>query len=224
MANEDYTTSTEIDPNNRISVTASVLTYTGLARNESAYRYWDKGVNFFSGDFTHKVDAIYTSRAGDSYCLVCNWVIANDIGAANVLFGTNCLAVFRYEYINLPYIYLREVDAGSIYDSIYTDGNSPQNRYFTITRDENVGAFGTIYLYIYSDIARTNLLSTRSVTLHTSKKDYRYLYAIQSYNDSTLPSLTGRMENLDIGIIVDDLSTKFLLPDFLNGMMMISGG
>lgn len=52
MANEDFTTYSEVDPNNRLSYTTSRLTITGMQRDEDCYAYDDKGLNNFSGNFT----------------------------------------------------------------------------------------------------------------------------------------------------------------------------
>ena len=199
MSFEDFTTYVEVDPNAHISVATNVITFTGLARNESAYVYKDAGVDHFNGDFTHLVDAIYTSVSGTD--VLGNWALGNDIGDVFFLQGAgkNALLVFRSEANGInANDYLRENDGGTLYTSFYVDTLSPQNRYYKIVRDEAVGTYGTIYLYIYSDAARTNLLSTLSIALHTSKKDYRYVYAVQSYNDGNAGAGTGRNENLDL--------------------------
>ena len=203
MPNEDYTTSTEVDPNNKISVTASVLTFTNLARNESAYRYWDKGVNYFNGDFTHLVDSIISSAGYGG--IVTNWAVANDIGDLVTIIGAgkSSLSVYKYRLLGgqVEHVLL-ETDNGSQYSISYIDIAAPVTRYLKVVRDEAVGSFGTVYLYIYTDIARTNLLATLSVALHTSKKDYRYIYAVQSYNSGDAINIVGRNENLDLQEIV----------------------
>ena len=212
MSFEDFTTYVEVDPNAHISVATNVITFTGLARNESAYVYKDAGVDHFNGDFTHLIDAIYTSVTGTD--VLGNWALGNDIGELFLLHsaGKNALIVFRSEASGVnANDYLRENDGGTLYTSSYVDTLSPQNRYYKIKRDENVGTYGTIYLYIYSDAARTNLLSTLSIALHTSKKDYRYIYAVQSYNDGKAGAGTGRNENLDL-----QEAAGTVIPVFMN--------
>ena len=202
MPYEDFTTYVEVDPNSHISVAANVLTLTGIARNENAYVYKDFGVAYFSGDFTHLVDAIYTSLTGASPFLV-SWALGNVIGGMLSVWASpnSALVVYRAETSGgTANIIIIESDGGTQYSSLYADSYSPQNRYHKIVRDELVGANGTIYVYIYSDSARTTLISTLSIALHTSKKDYRYIYAAQSFNYGDGGTFTGRNENLDLNI------------------------
>ena len=85
MAYQDFTTYIKVVPNGHISVAANVLTLTGLARNEDAYVYKDFGVNYFSGDFTHLVDAIYTSVSGTD--VMVNWALGNVVDDMLVMQG-----------------------------------------------------------------------------------------------------------------------------------------
>lgn len=214
MALEDFTTYTKVDPNSKFSVSANSITYTGLLNSESAYIYKDAGINHFAADFTHLVDAIYTSAAGAS-TLVGNWAITNDIGTLDVIEGAGKSALYAFLYTVVGVsrnIYIKENDNGTKYSTSYPDSAPPQNRYFKIIRNESVGTYGTIYLYIYSDADRTNLLSTLSIALHTSKKDYRYVYAVQSdYYPSFTGNTTGYMNNLDLGEAVTTNSGFFAI-------------
>jgi hypothetical protein len=69
-----------------------------------------------------------------------------------------------------------------------------------LERDESVGTYGTLYCRVYPTPADraggTNILATLSVTLR-AKRDYRYAYALQSYNDASAgKTLSGYSENL----------------------------
>jgi len=51
MPPKDYTTAIEVDPNNRYAVISDTVTIVDLGLNESAYIYWDEGVDNFDGDY-----------------------------------------------------------------------------------------------------------------------------------------------------------------------------
>src|SRR3990172_12759017 len=66
MAYEDFTTYTEVDPNNRFSVATNVITITELTRTEDAYIYKDQSAGHFSGDFEHLFKFVFTAGANDT--------------------------------------------------------------------------------------------------------------------------------------------------------------
>lgn len=202
MALENFTTADiDFDENNKTAITsATVIDVTSLNRTDTTYIGWDKGVDFFSGDFTHKVDGIYTDATG-SNGIFAAWALGNILGDYIANSAGDSLTILSSENIgSLHHIYIIEFDNGTQYTTTFEGSLSPVTYYFKVVRDENVGTYGTIYLYIYSDAARTNLLSTLSNALHSSKKDYRYLYAMQGYDNAQhIGTVTGRVENLDIG-------------------------
>jgi len=69
--------------------------------------------------------------------------------------------------------------------------------YNKVKRDEAIGDNGTLYMYIYSDAGRTNLLDTLSVAL-TSKVDFRYFYVAQNTDTGGADECYGWLENLDL--------------------------
>ena len=50
---QNFTTFTEVDPNTRISKTATRVTWTDITKPEDAYVYKDMTADYFDGDFTH---------------------------------------------------------------------------------------------------------------------------------------------------------------------------
>lgn len=194
---EDFTTYTEVDPNGHITVYANRVEWTGLVRGEKAYVYKDKGVNHFDGDFEHLLEI--EIAASDDQGISSPWVLANTVEAMFDLRGGSIFEMQVFQSSGTPDIYLSEWDSGTQHVSS-SYGISFNTRYYLkIKRDESVGAFGTIYCYIYSDSARTNLLQTLSVALHTSKKDFRYVYACTSYGSvfGEFPQ-EGATYNLDL--------------------------
>ena len=204
MAIEDFTTYTETDPNSRIAVTASRVTWAALTRDEDAYVYADKGASYFAGNFeiqfTFRI--ISGSSIGTLACTI--WALTNllddrvGISTANgdflSLYTNDIKAANRY-------IRLEECDGGTAhYSSTSSQLTLDTDYYITIIRNELVGTYGTLYCYIYTDIGRTTLHgSVLSVALNSSKKDFRYLFALLS-SDTNEASVTssGYTEAIEI--------------------------
>ena len=199
MAIENFLTYTEEDPNNRITITSSTITFASIARNETAYVYSDKGVNHFSGDFEHLLEINQTSglNGGWNY----SWFMSNDLGdgatlqtASKSYLGVNTLNTGD----TTPNIYLAEVDSGTLYYAGPYVGALNTPYYIKVKRDEAVGTYGKVYCYIYSDSGRTTLLDTLELLMHTSKKDFRYIYGFNTYNDANTYTQSGYTKNLDL--------------------------
>ena len=193
----------ETDPNSRITVTSSRVTWTNLTRDEDAYVYKDKGVDYFSGNFEVQFTHRSTGYAWEGTLATNIWSLTNLVDDMLGIDEANGDALLVYVGNSLgdgkPYFVLQEFDAGSPYSSGTYAGEFNTDYYFTIKRNEAVGAYGTVYCYIYSDSARTNLLSTLSKGLHSSRKDYRYIYTLQSWdtNESVIKH-SGYNENVEI--------------------------
>ncbi len=200
MAIEDFGTYTEVDPNSRVTVATRRVTHTALDRNETAYVYKDKGAAFFSGDFVQLITVFMTALSNGS--VVFAWGVANTLNDFRTikdasgnwlgisLVGTGAGVV--------PTIVLGENDGGSVFTDSFP-GSLATPYYLKIVRDESVGSFGTLSCFIYTDAARTTLVDTLTITLHTSKKDFRYVYAVSSDNLPATPITgSGYSENLEI--------------------------
>jgi hypothetical protein len=94
------------------------------------------------------------------------------------------------------YLWLQETNgaADATDSSVGLSGDT--NYYVTVKRDEDTGTYGTLYAYIYSDISRSTLEDTLTVTL-TEKQDFRFLYGMISYDGATGGATwDGTIENL----------------------------
>jgi len=199
-AKEDYTAYVEYDLDSKYTVTAHQITVEDLTRNEVAFIYRDFGVNYFSGDFEFDVEGQVKATSNGlatGYC----WALTNLLQSLNVIDGVSgdFLAVsFQEEDGDVEWrIYLTECDGGTLYEDYYIC-SADTTYYLTIKRDESVGTYGTLYCYIYSDSARTTLVDTLTLTLHTSKKDFRYLHAAQSYGGGIHNVFDGVYANLGL--------------------------
>lgn len=196
----DYTTFTEVDPSSHITVTSATrIDYSGLSRNESAYVYLDKGAAYYSGDFTFDVDIVCTSDTGGAgqtaFCYP--WGVCNSVeNAKAVITNSGQLLTVEMQSSTAPVLVVAEYYNGTRYATALTTGLSYATTYYLrIRRDEAVGTYGTLYLDLYSDAARTSLTETKTVTLH-ALVDFRYLYAANTYNDGAAWAQTGYTSNL----------------------------
>lgn len=196
MATEDFTTYTEVDPNNHLSQTTTRATFTGLLRAEVAYCYKDKGVDHFV-DFEHLLD-VNIASATEDWAFIYFWALWNDLGSVKPLDLAEktgiMMSACRHSDDSLYFI-LREVDAGTVYsDNTYGAAvlNYGTTYYLTIERS---GAAFTCR--IYGDSARTDLKDTLSLTLQTETK-FKYIYATQSDGSLDIGAMTGYCENLDL--------------------------
>lgn len=217
MANEDFTTYTEVDPSGTIERTPSTITVANFKRTEDAYVYDDKGVDHFDGDFEHLIDCEMTSRSGD-WGSFFPWSISNiidDIKGIQDASG-DVLALYFLFRPSGPTQYelnLNELDGGSAYSDDYAISLGTQY-WLKVKRDEEVGTYGTIYTYIYTDSDRTVLVTTLSIALHTSKKDYRYYFPMNSQNNTADTSrlISGYSQNHDLQEAIAFTPERSILP------------
>ena len=210
-----YSIFSEVDPNASITITSDTqISFSNLVRTSTSYVHLDRGVNYFDGNFEFKVDLNVTSAQDGAFVNI--WGVSNDVGANWIsgLQNKSGIGVWFAKVSGTSYIIaLREKDGSTAYDSSYSYSEvTLLPKYLKIVRDEAVGTYGTCYCYIYSDSARTILLSTLTITLHTSKKDYRYLYALNTIGpgDGAGVTVTGSVSNLD------EVSATITLPQDLS--------
>lgn len=202
MSLEDYTTYTAVDPNNRFTVATNLITVNDLSRDEIAYIYADKGIDFFDGDYEHLLD-FRVASSSSILSTVHPWMLANELGDGRSVLDVGKLGAHALELTELGVVMnctLREsVFEGSIFNDTFA-GSVNTYYYVKIVRDEAVGTFGTLYCYIYTDSERTTLVDTLVLTLH-EKRDFRYVYAAASYNFAESKAYDGTIRNLDLGLV-----------------------
>jgi len=188
---------TEVDPNNHISIAADKITFTGLHTNETAYVYYDYTAGYFDGDFRQELKLELTHV--DDAAIPVLWMMANDLGDMQTLRLANkdFLGIYAYFYAGYPAFTLIERDGAAEYSHVW-NGAYDTTYYVTFVRDESVGTYGTLYCYLYTDSGRTVLAAKLEITLHTSKKDFRYLYGVNSYNNAGGNAADGYTQNLKL--------------------------
>ena len=160
---------------------ANTITVTDLDNDEKAWVVIDKGAAHFDRDFEFHVDFKCTANgANDDTCAV--WGLANVVDTFNDIDVANgdFLSVKWVESGGLNALQLAECNGGVITLDTLIPVVVGTQYYLRIVRDESVGAYGTLYCYIYSDASHETLVDTLVVIL-TEKQDFRYLYWMNSY-------------------------------------------
>lgn len=202
---ENFTSYTEKDDNGHITVTSSRCTVAGLARNEDAWVYDDKGADYFDGDFDHFIDVYYD--AGDIDGTFYFWMLSNSVDdwrdirlASGDALSVNFIRTTETDYL----IRLIELVGGDYYiDDYFCSLDTPY--YLKVKRDESVGTYGRLYCYIYNDTARTSLLDTLQLDLH-EKEDFQYIFVVDTSNNGEAPTIDGYCENLHLQEAVGTVS------------------
>jgi len=187
---EDFTTYTEVDPNSHIGLAGANHVDHYALRNEDAYLYKDKGVDYF-GNFEHLVDV--RSDFLQSGCLGAVWALTNDVDDMQGLTVGSKTFVVVYFYrqdVNDYRMYLFEGYGGSTYQS--SPFACALNTWYYL----KIAKSGTsITCKIYSDVARTSLLNTLSLTLHADHK-FRYIFGCNGWNTGHNLAANNDIENL----------------------------
>lgn len=194
----DYTL---VDENDWIvGLTDDKVTWQNVQRGPDTdtllYRDFGAEAELFDGDFEHlfETEVAPITSAGD----------ATFIALANAVDDHYGLEVANEDVLSIYWNWssedmnLRECDGGAI----YTDYDSLDDGvlyYGKWKRDEDVGDHGTLYSYAYDDSDRTNLVALQSLTLHSSKKDFRYFFAFMSSSyGSPSGDCDGYAQNYDL--------------------------
>ena len=201
VENEDFTLYTEVDPNSRLSVTANRVAASGLQGNEDAYVYSDKGIDYFGEDFRAQFTVLVNATPANGSCTIFFGLanLIDDVNGIVAASGDELFVTVRKVAAPAPLLrlYLDEVNAGTWYQSNYYGIGYNTPYYLKVVRDESVGTYGRLYLYVYSDAARTDLLFSTYLILH-AKRDFRYVYVVQSYNQGGNYAMSGYHEELQI--------------------------
>lgn len=207
MAIEDFTTFTEVDPNSKITVTASRVTWAALHRDEDAYVYKDKTAGYFAGNFEHQFTLRITGMTNQGIAINGVWALTNlldDLTGIEVASGDYLVLQIADKTRQINFA---EFNGGTYYACSAYVLSDDTSYYLTIKRDETVGTYGALYCYIYSDVTRATLLDTLSLSLH-DKIDFRYIHAVISRdaNDNTT-NTSGYTEALEL---ISNISTPIV--------------
>lgn len=216
VTNEDFSTYTLLGSD--LEATASTVTIDGLSNSEDAYVYRDYGANFFNGDFVHQFEFELTSATVNAP-LIGVWALMNTVASLGTYIPINdYLAVgVLYATGDILRIYIAESDSGTAYGVSTTRDIALNTTYYAnVYRLEGVGTYGTLYLDLFSNEDRTAQVgATLPLPLH-SKKDFRYVYGVNSYNSASGDTVSGYVKNLA-------LSAEFATPEVTTNIVTTSG-
>lgn len=174
---EDFTLFTEVDPQNNITITPSLITILDEQQHISAYV---RKQMVTSGDFTYNFGADWDSSHSDDPLH-----LSSHLGIFALTNGSNDIADMAVNEEGLAIFFEDGRDSGyaprvRLHDfqlattAFMLIPEIPFSAWFTIKR---VGS--QAIMEIYSNEARTELIVTR--TINTTVGNYAYLFAHQSY-------------------------------------------
>jgi hypothetical protein len=199
MALKDFTSFIKIDPFNRLNITLNAVIATAIEMDDSTYLTEDEGAGNWDKDFTEdfemqmgagadggqcafwslsNVDVTgyrNSTSTGDSYVITNITGVNNQIGLGQQLNTVNLQTVFT-----LPF------------------GQKNDNYYFTI---DYVKSTDVTTLFIYSDSARTILLSTLTHDGSlVNQANLRYRYAVRTNSFPVQRPMDVTLRNLNVPI------------------------
>jgi len=190
---ENFTSYTEIDPNNHIELVGTNHIDYIAHNDEDTYLYKDKGIDYFGSDWEHKLDLkpVSSSEAFDGTDVN---LLSNDIDdAMGLVDADKTYVTIGVEKHGSSYKFsVAECYLGSYYSSALYTYTLGTWYYLTI---QKVGT--SLTCKIYSDNLRTILLTTLSLTLHGDHK-FRYIFPVNIWNDGWDKYLDMDVENLII--------------------------
>jgi len=194
MAYEDFTTYTEVDEDNDITVSQNQITVDTMRRDAASYVHKDFGSGAF-GDFEIQFEATCSAVSGNGASVVVLGLTNSGFTHEDALQNNEGILVYFYysSYLSPTDQVVALMRGSDQTQDLYYFSSIPSTFYFTLTRSGS-----TVDLKIYSDAARTNLLDTLTVSDGTV---YRYLSPLMSRDhnvggvDSTM---TLNVKNFEI--------------------------
>ena len=200
MTYEDFTSYTEVEPDDRIQKTATHVDILTI-KNEDTYLYKDKGADHFK-DFEHLID-VKCVNASENYAFCAIWIVSNDVddalGQRNSENKLLTVEFYRFDYFApVRRIILGYWDGGDWHTDIANFAFDYGTwYYFRIKRRA-----GALTCKIYDSAENRDqenldehLLDTLSLEVGLDD-NFRYIYAGSSYNIGITPEMNCDIENL----------------------------
>ena len=197
---EDFTTFTEVDPTDKITVESPTkVSFTNMTRADACYLYKDYGEGHFGNfEITCKITVQSCTTTGEApHCkvIMLSDGIGNDI--EDVSNYVDCLITGSKTENNKFDLELYKVVGGV---ATNLDGmaegypfTAPKTFYIRLKRDG-----GTLTMEVYNDEAMTDLVGSVSGDVSDVPSSFRYLEVAVSRNSTGTDSLSGSIENLRI--------------------------
>ncbi|KKM65440.1 hypothetical protein LCGC14_1491270, partial [marine sediment metagenome] len=194
--NEDFTMYSETDPGADVAITSSKITVTNADTTTATYVVRDMGVNWFTGDFTHRLEFELTTLTTAQAAPIVVWAVAD---AAADVSGWGDFIWFGCREDNNDFLEVRDNDGNAAVSSAFTKGTT----YFaTIAMDVSAGANGTgqIVATIRTGSHAGSVFDTLTIDRDAGGDvDYRYVYGF-ALDDSDINNrdFTGFVQNFSL--------------------------
>jgi hypothetical protein len=197
LANEDFTTYTEVDDDGDITITASTVDWDTIDRGAISHVSLDKGASFFGDDYTHEWEAeIQTSL--DNHERVYGWVVSDTLGTrkthtdssvANALF-----VEWRTDGTPTPGFRLIECVDGNLIETGTVTISSNTSYFLRIVKTST-----TVTLSVFTDSARTTHQSGSPVSITLAENNsYNLIYGVMNRGESPGPDANGFTQDLNL--------------------------
>jgi len=207
---QDFTTYTEVDPNSRITRTASKVTWAGLTRDEVAYVAKNMGADYFNGDFVHQFEIEFSGQSGTPVTIF--WAVSRSLGDRADM-GVGWYISFAWEHTTGYGLTLkchRWADGPTDFDT--WDAEQPDTRYYiTIEHDWDGGVNGTgrTTAYIRTGSHAGALQATLTVDRGVGGQlAMDYIYGCQTQDDEAGDYMSGFTENLNLAPAYESVITE----------------
>jgi len=201
LGQEDFTTWTESDPNNRLSQTAPRSTWNGLVRTDSnTYLYKNKSGDLQNFTYYFKLRITAINYSTSTIRLMLDIVQTLDDyqgnrGGNKTQFG---LQIRSNSSTTQFYYYLAETWNGIQYLSTQGATFNRNTDYYV----KMVKSGTSFSVYWYSDSGYSNLLSSKTLTLHANH-NLPYMMMPQSIDLNNAVGTSGYVENLTDVLLTD---------------------
>lgn len=208
MAIQDFTTWTEIDPPEVITVTESSITVDDMERRDDSCVYKDYGANYFSGDVTFRFK--FTTPASDDSTPAA-WIYpmamvnaANEMGDEMESNSHPGQGIIFLNSAGTPKLPLFKVEGGSRTTSYPDDLSWETTYYITFERDDDGGANSTgqltIRVYTTNYYGEAGAVEHDTATLDCGagqQVDFRYLQLMFPRGSIALYPTDAVLEDFD---------------------------
>lgn len=192
MANEDFTTGAIVDLNNRFTIAPNLIQIAAMTENEDAYLYWDYGVGYFEGDFSHQIK--YEDMGGEGSLAV--WALSNVLDDAGDWASNDDEAIWVWINHSLGTVITQSGSNNGLAKTAFT----LTEYYLTIAR-----AGSTLTVSVYTTAARDVLAPVTGVGTNplivtvVPTESYQYVLPVISRNIGGVGTVTGEISTLDLG-------------------------
>ena len=189
MPYEDFTTYTEDDASDVLTVTANKVAAVVALKNYSAYRvYKDYGTDHFGATFQHDYKWTGTAENGDTPILL-QWAVSNVIEGGNYWNSNNSQAISGARTDNVFALFGYETNDVDTFSCTFA-----ATYYLTAERTGETA----MQIRVYSDAGRTILLDTIAVSVVSGRR-FRYVFGTNCFDGAgSYAWMSGDTENLDL--------------------------